>query len=291
MLAMLDEAIADLRAATGRRALRPEPGRRPPMPVTDRRAAAAAADAQGSDRADAARGAAVRLARRARVAAGRRPGGARSRSAASLPADMAATTRTADAGAIERRARDRSRLSDRLTTPDDATWRRSARDSPTSAASSGCSRRSSRRDARARRQAARCGERARRRGRGQLDAARRLRLARDRWALRAPEFRHYWSVDQHAGRSARAAEAAARRHQGARRVDARRTRAPSMQHRRAHRRDDVDDRRRPRSCAPRTRCSSAPRSWPTAPRASGARRSLVGDMARAWDARRPPPAR
>ena len=39
-----------------------------------------------------------------------------------------------------------------------------------------------------------------------------------------------------------------------------------------------------RICVPRTRCSSAPPSSPTARRASGARRCSPSDIARAWDA-------
>ena len=52
----------------------------------------------------------------------------------------------------------------------------------------------------------------------ELDAARNLRLARDRWALRLTDFRRYHSVGNLAGSAARRLEGRTRRHQGAGRL-------------------------------------------------------------------------
>ena len=117
-----------------------------------------------------------------------------------------------------------------------------------------------------------------------LDAARQLQLARDRWALRAPVLMRYRVAIAGADRSLRAAYSRRsrtsrrcrdrRRHRSTRSITARRacsTLASAIV---------AAARARRGARAAHQRRSS----WPATPRGFAAKRSLAGDMSRAWDA-------
>ena len=122
-----------------------------------------------------------------------------------------------------------------------------------------------------------------------LDAARRLRLARDRWALRAPEFRQYRAAIRLPWTCFAALEPSLQQ------IKLLAGSSPSsltmLDESRSRRFWSRRGRfRRPRSSARHMRCSSAPSSWPEAPARSGARpRSPRTSRARGTP-RRPPPA-
>ena len=201
MLSMLDEAIADLRAAAGAQPLRPDAVARSPIrrrsrepllpPPTPQEAieqmllAARAgrtapaertsllADGAGDDRS--------RRRRRCRPTGRRRPAPRREAAIATelqLDRSYQALTR-ADAGASPTARAQRRRPRPRAAAARHSAARRGAR-----------------------REAARRRQRAGRRGRGELDAARQLQLARDRWALRAPDLQRYRVAIAHADGSA-----------------------------------------------------------------------------------------
>ena len=134
-------------------------------------------------------------------------------------------------------------------------------------------------------QTARCDQRPdRRRLQAKLDAARRLQLARDRWALRAPVLTRYRVGDRRrrssCSRSSRRRSRTSRRSSGSTpaTLDAIRSR------RVAHARAGVRDFAAATSSPPRTRCSSARSSWPATPRGFAARRRSPATCPRAWDA-------
>ena len=281
MLGTLDEAIAELRAATGAQqfdlalvAATPAPAERVPLlpPPT----------LAGVDRADAARRAPHAVARRAHVAAdGRR----RARSTATphrcRPTGWRRRERRRRT-AIARELRDRPRLpvaaATRMMKLADRprARRRRARRRAAAGRDHGAGRG-------ARRAQARRGDALLASVEQQLDAARRLRLERDRWAMRLPELR---ALSR--SRSGRSSSGSARLKPSLEDIKA----LAGSSHgtlERARARAAAGDAEPARSSRRRmnigtsTRCSPAPRNWPTAPPASAARRCSPA-TARAWDA-------
>ena len=230
----------------------------------------AAPDATGSDRTDAARGAADRLVDRTRLASHDGPARLSDRDASVLDVNWSTTTKCDRHRAmIDAESADRPAVSE----PDaqiPRAWPSSARGSPTSAASSGCS------AADPRRRQALGGSGPRRSPRSsppfkqQLDARaaaapgprsvavevggyQKYRRGRSRGTQRLQALKP--ALEDIKSLAGSTPDGARRHSEGAARFCARSRHCC-----------------RPRTCVPRTRCSSARPSWPTAPRASGARR-------------------
>ena len=272
--------------ATGRRPVRPQPCRPSPIRRRCRRAAAAAADAARSDRAGAAGGARRRQRRRADIAALVGGGRARSRQGCRSPPTgrlrhgrrrkRRCARNCASTGVPGVHGRTMAVANYRAQQGDVRGLERLLRTIPQRDALLG----GKRPDA---------VEGAGRRGRGETRcgaaAAAGARSVRDARAGAARLPRR----DPHADGSVRAAEAGARRRQGAVGIDACNPGAGGAQ-----RRADPGLAAAivpPEKSPPRTPCSSAPRSSPATPRGSAARRRWPATCRAPGTPRRPPPAR